>query len=217
MTRSNPISVEQEKTIIKTSNYVASTYARSYAEKIGYHNLFTKEDIEDIAANAICKACRSFGSFDSDKGKLTTWVGMIVTNCVKNAAQYKIKRLPISGEMFTYYDEECCNHSVDECCDSKKGFNDNMRSLLSENDAEKEINRKDFEACLRNAVSTLSEKNQHYVHLLEEGESNSTIAELEGCTPNAVAKRIWVIRKTLKGSIKGIAEEFNLPADNLAC
>ena len=79
------------------------------------------------------------------------------------------------------------------------------------------INRKDFEACLRNAVSTLSEKNQHYVHLLEEGESNSTIAELEGCTPNAVAKRIWVIRKTLKGNIKGIAEEFNLPADNLAC
>ena len=65
--------------------------------------------------------------------------------------------------------------------------------------------------------SKLSDKNQRFLTMLEEGYEPRDMAEREGCTPNAAAKRIHDIRKALKAAIAEIAREFDVFSEKLAC
>lgn len=211
------ISAAQQQSIIDNANYATARFAKYYTEKHGFRNLFTKEDIEDIAGTTICKACRSFGCFNPAKAKLSTWVSTIAANCVKDAIDYKIKHLPLSDELFVENRESGDEFEADEFCDGRKGFNPKVWDLISENDADREVNRKEFESRVREEISKLSEKNQRFERMLEEGDSPKTMALAEGCTADAASKRIWIIRQTLKEPVSVIADEFGLSNRKLAC
>lgn len=211
------ISAAQQQSIIDSANFAAAKFAKSYTDKIGFRNLFTKEDIEDIAGTTISKACRSFGRFNPAKAKLSTWVYTIAANCVIDAATYKIRRRPLTGELFVENHENGDEFEADECCDARKGFNPMVWDLISEYDADREINREEFESLVRAEISKLGDKNQRFARLLEEGHTPKTMALVEGCTADAAAKRVWVIRQTLKEPVSGIAEEFGISNRKLAC
>ena len=211
------ISAAQQQSIIDNANFAAARFAKSYTDKLGLRNLFTREDIEDIAGTTICKACRSFGGFNPAKAKLSTWVSKIAANCVIDAVDYKITRRPISGELFVENRESGDEFEADEFCDVRKGFNPEVRDLLSEYDADREVNRKEFESLVRAEISKLSDKNQRFERMLEEGDTPKTMALVEGCTADAAAKRVWVIRQTLKEPVSGIADEFGISSRKLAC
>jgi RNA polymerase sigma factor (sigma-70 family) len=206
----------QQHIIIDNANIAVARIAKCYTAKRGLINLFTKEDIEDIACNTICKAWRSFASFNPDKAQLSTWVSRIAVNCVIDAVDYKIKHLPISGELFEKDPKSGEETGEEEYCDKRKGFNPEVRDMLSEYDAEKELSQKEFETCVKEECSKLSEKNQRFERWLEEGYTPKEMAAMEGCTADAAAKRLWFIRKTLKKSIGEVAKEFGIYSGKLA-
>ena len=214
---SRSISAEQQNTIISNANIAVARFAKSYADKLGLKRFFTKEDLEDIAGNTIYKACRSFDCFDPSKAKLSTWVSRIAINCVISAVEYKAKRLPISNALYDENSENGDEFSADEFCDSRKGFNPEVWGLLSEYEADKEINRKEFEYSVRKEVSKLSEKNQRFERMLEEGDAPRDMALAEGCSADAAAKRVWVIRQTLREPLSEIADEFGISRRKVAC
>ena len=211
------ISAAQQQAIIDNANIAAARFAKSYTDKLGIRNLFTREDIEDIAGTTICKACRSFGCYNPARGKLSTWVSSIASNCVIDAVDYKIKHLPISGELFAENRESGDEYCADEYCDERKGFTPKVWDLLSEYEADKELNQQEFERCVRAEISKLSEKNQRFERMLEKGETPKTMALVEDCTADAAAKRVWVIRQTLKQPVAEIADEFGISSKKVAC
>ena len=211
-----PITRAQQHIIVDNANIAVARIAKYYTVKRGLINLFTKEDIEDIAGNTICKACRSFATFNPAKAQLSTWVSRIAVNCVIDAVDYKIKHLPISGELFEKDPQSGDETCEEEYCDKRKGFNPEVRDMLSEYDSEKELCQKEFETCVKEQCSRLSEKNQRFERWLEEGYSPKEMADMEGCTADAAAKRLWFIRKTLKKPIGEIAEEFGIYNKKLA-
>ena len=84
-------------------------------------------------------------------------------------------------------------------------------------EADKEINRKEFEYSVRKEVSKLSEKNQRFERMLEEGDAPRDMALAEGCSADAAAKRVWVIRQTLREPLSEIADEFGISRRKVAC
>ena len=210
------MSAEQQGSIINNAKIAVTRFAKSYTGRHGLKHFFTKEDLEDIAGNAIYKACRSFECFDPSKAKLSTWVSRIALNCAISAAEYKAKRIPISNELYAENSESGDEFSVDEFCDSRKGFNPEVWDLLSEFEADKEINRKEFEYSVRKEVSKLSEKNQRFEYMLEAGDSPKDMVLSEGCSANAAAKRVWVIRQALQKPLSKIADEFGISTKKVA-
>ena len=211
------ISAAQQRNIIDNANIAVARFAKSYADKLGFKRLFNREDIEDIAGNVICKACRSFSSYDPSKGKLSTWVSRIAVNCVIDAVDYKIKHLPISQEIFVENSENGEEFNAYEVCDERSGFIPEVWDLLCEHDAESDLGSKEIEARLREERAKMSEKNQRFLIWLEEGYAPKDMAAMEGCTPNAAAKRVFVIRQALKESLGDIAEESGFSFRKYAC
>ena len=211
------ISDAQQRTIIDNANIAVARFAKSYADKLGFKRLFTKEDIEDIAGNVICKAWRSFASYDPEKAKLSTWVSRIAVNCVIDAVDYKIKHRPISHELFVENTENGEEFNAYEVCDERSGFNPEVRDLLYEHDAESDLASKELEDRFREEQAKLSAKNQRFLIWFEEGYAPKDMAAMEGCTPNAAAKRMFVIRQALKESLEDIAEDFGISLKKYAC
>jgi len=211
-----PISTAQQQTIINNANIAVARFAKSYADKLGLKRLFTKEDIEDIVGNTLYKACRSFGCYNPAKAKLSTWVSRIAVNCVISAVDYKMKRIPISYDMYVEKSESGDEFGVDEFCDERCGFNADVWDMLSEYEADRQLNEKEFEACVRAQCEKLSEKNQRFERWLEDGMTPKDMAAQEGCTADAAAKRVWVIRQALKEPISEIADEFGFSCRKLA-
>ncbi len=211
-----PLTAKEQNTIISNAKFAASRFAQAYADKQGMKMFFTKEDIEDIAGNTIYKACRSLDSYNSTKGALSTWVSRIAANCVITAFEYKLKRIPISYAL-TLENEDGEEFDLDETCDSRKGFNQIMSGLLSESEADRDLNRREFEDSIKAQTRKLSDKNQRFEQWLEEGFTPKDMAAMEGCTANAAGKRIWNIRHALCEPVHKIAGEFGVPFKKYAC
>jgi len=92
-----------------------------------------------------------------------------------------------------------------------------MDQLFSENEADRDLEIKEFESSIRKQTGKLSEKNQRFELLLEEGYAPKDMAAVENCTPDAAGKRIWVIRQTLREPVQEIAEEFGISFKKYAC
>ena len=211
-TDSITISVAQQRDIIKYANLAVAKFSKSRVNSIGFSpRFFTKEDLEDIVGNVIYKACRYFPSFDSSKSELINWVWRIAINCVIDAVDYKIKHRPISYSLYAENSESGEEFNMDEVCDERCGFNPEVWDMLSEYDADRDLNQKELFACMNGLCAKLSVKNQRYEKWLEEGTSPKEMAAMDGCTPNAVSKRIWVIRQTLSNPAAEIAKEFGIP------
>jgi len=211
-----PISAAQQQTIIKNTNIAVAKFAKSYADKLGVKRLFTKEDIEDIVCNTLYKACRSFDCYNPAMAKLSTWVSRIALNCVITAYEYKFNRIPISYAL-TLENEDGDEFDRDEVYDGRKGCNQMMSELFSEFEADRDLERREFEACIRKQTGKLSEKNQRFELMLEDGYAPKDMAAVGNCSADAAGKRIWIIRQTLREPVKKIAEEFGVPFMKYAC
>ena len=221
MSLSRFLSAAEQRAIISTANVAVSVHANSITAKLPNKYFFTKEDIEDLAGEVIYKACRSFDRFDSEKSSLKTWVSRIALNCVKDALDYRMKRIGLSEAMFSESskdDDDDDEYNKVESADRKKGFNAAVWDLVSEYSADKDINRKEFEEEVMGKVGKLSDKNQKFFSMLVDEElTPKEMAEREGCTANAAAKRIWDIRHALKTTIAETAKEFGLFFGKIAC
>ena len=207
-----------EQRAISTANVAVSVHANSITAKLPNKYFFTKEDIEDLAGEVIYRACRSFDRFDSEKSSLKTWVSRIALNCVKDALDYRMKRIGLSEPMFSESSKDDDEYNKVETSEFKKGFDTSVWGLVSEYSADKDINRKEFEEEVMGKVGKLSDKNQKFFSMLVEEElTPKEMAEREGCTANAAAKRIWDIRHALKTTIAETAREFGLFFDKIAC
>lgn len=213
---SSALSIKEQNSIISNAKYAVARFAQAYADRQGIKMFFTKQDLEDIAGNTIYKACRSLDSFDPEKGALSTWVSCIAANCVITAFQYKLKRIPISYAM-TLENENGDEFSLDETCCSMSRSGYGMQELFSEFEADRDLDRKEFVSRIHEETSKLSEKNQRFERMLEDGYAPKDMAVIEDCTPDAAGKRIWVIRQTLREPVSEIADEFGISFKKYKC
>lgn len=210
MSLSRTISAAEQQKIISSAHVAVSVFVYSYTNKLGNRRFFTKEDIEDIAGDVIYKACRSYDRYDSEKSSLKTWISHIAFNCVKDAIDYRMKRIGLSEPMYSENSKDD-EYNIVDTPDPKKGFNSSVWDLVSEYSADKDINRKEFEEEVMGKVSKLSDKNKKFFSMLvDEKLTPKDMAKREGCTANAAAKRIWDIRHALKTAIAETAREFGL-------
>ena len=218
MSLSRALTAAEQRAIISTANVAVSVHVNSFTAKLPNKYFFTKEDIEDLAGEVIYKACRSFDRFDSKKSSLKTWVSRIALNCVKDALDYRMKRIGLSEPMFSESSKDDEEYNKAETSDPKKGFDTSVWDLVSEYSADKDINQKEFEEEVMGKVGTLSDKNHKFFSMLFDEElTPKEMAEREGCTANAAAKRIWDIRQALKAFLSETAREFGLFFGNIAC
>ena len=218
MSLSRSLSAAEQRAIISTANVAVSVHANSITAKLPNKYFFTKEDIEDLAGEVIYRACRSFDRFDSEKSSLKTWVSRIALNCVKDALDYRIKRIGLSEPMFSESSKDDDEYIKVETSEFNKGFDTSVWDLVSEYSADKDISQKEFEETVMGEVGKLSDKNQKFFSMLVDEElTPKEMAEREDCTANAAAKRIWDIRHALKTSIAETAREFGLFYDKIVC
>ena len=220
MSLSRSLSAAEQRAIISTANVAVSVHTNSITAKLPNKHFFTKEDIEDLVGEVIYRACRSFDRFDSGKSSLKTWVSRIALNCVKDALDYRMKRIGLSEPMFSESskDDDDDEYNKVETSDFKKGFNTSVWDLVSEYSADKDINGKEFEEEVMGKVGKLSDKNQKFFSMLVEEElTPKEMAEREGCTANAASKRIWDIRHALKTTIAETGRDFGLFFGKIAC
>ena len=218
MSLSRSLSAAEQRAIISTANVAVSVHANSITAKLPNKYFFTNEDIEDLTGEVIYRACRSFDRFDSEKSSLKTWVSRIALNCVKDALDYRIKRIGLSEPIFSESSKDDDEYNKVETSEFKKGFDTSVWDLVSEYSADKDIYRKEFEETVMGEVGKLSDKNQKFFSMLVDEElTPREMAEREGCTANAAAKRIWDIRHALKTSIAETAREFGLFFGKIAC
>ena len=195
MSLSHSLSAAEQHDLIATANTAVARFAHLFSTKLGSPRFFSREDIEDMAGDAVMKACRSIDKYDPARAKLVTWVSRIAVNCVKDAVDYRMKRVYISGSMYIK-DRKDQDESADEVV-----FDPAVLALLSENGADGRVLQAELKERICDEVSRMSDKRKRVAHLLNVGYSPKEIAVAEGCTPTAVSKCIWDIRAALKSAL----------------
>ena len=201
------LSAAEQHNLIATANAAVARFVNLFTAKLG-KRFFSREDIEDMAGDAIMKAWRSIDSYDPKKAKLSTWVGRIAVNCVKDAIDYKVKRLPISGSMYIGSNDEDAECGADEYI-----LNPDVLNAMSENGTDSRILQAELRDRICEEVSKMSDKRQRVAHMLNVGYKPREIASVEGGTPQAVSKCIWDIREALRAALVEWADD----ADRYAC
>ena len=95
---------------------VASRALLHYVNK-RFPRFFSEEEKEDMTSEVVLRMWRARGSYDGEKGALSTWVGTIARNVVLTAARAKSNRMDISGELEdgVYPDDQpWCRYRADE-------------------------------------------------------------------------------------------------------
>lgn len=193
MSFSFSLSAAQQHQLIATANAAVVRFVTIFSDKIRNKHFFTREDIEDIAGNVIMKAWRSIDGYDPEKAKLSSWVYRIAVNCVKDAVDYKMKRLSISGSMFISSNDE-----GDECNADEYILDPAVLDSMCDNCADDRVLQSDLKGRISQTVSKMSDKRQRVAHMLTVGYTPKEMAAVEGSTPTAMAKCVWDIRQALK-------------------
>ena len=175
---STTLSAAEQRNLYSTATAAVNWSASSYSNWIGNKHFFSKDDIQDLIQVTATKAWLHIGSFDPNKAKFSTWVGHIATNCVKDAADYMLKRGRISdspSEREGEYDGEYKEFSVDRT-----------------------VNLHDIQKHVQDVVSTLTANEQRLYGYIAEEYTPKEIADIEGCSSEAAATRCCRLRKKLK-------------------
>lgn len=204
MSFSRSLSAAEQHTLISTANAAVVRIVSLFTAKLGNKHFFSREDIEDIAGDVIMKAWRSMDGYDPERAKMSTWVGRIAVNCVKDAVDYKMKRLPISGAMYVTVKEDGEEFGADELV-----FAPEVLNAMSENSADARAIHSELQGRICEEVSRMSDKRQRVAYMMNAGYKPKEIAAAEGSKPQAVSKCIWDIREALRTALAEWAEESN--------
>ena len=214
MISSLSISAAEQQTILSAARFAVVRYVYRFADKNGHKHFFSKEDVDDLVQDTVYKAFRSIGSYDPSKAKLSTWVGSIAFNCVKDSIDYRMKRLGISESMPVMQTDDEDEQDASELVDKRSGCVP-MAADGSYN-ADREIERKEFERQVWHEAEKLGERNERVVRLLANEFTPKEIAAVEGCTPSAAATRVCRVRRVLGGALADAAREFGFLHPDLA-
>ncbi len=161
-------------------------YVGTYRGKV-----FLREDeVQDIVSETCAKACRYFVSYNR-KNALSTWVGSIAHNCVKDAVKHKIGSLRVFTS-FSEFDDEYFEWKVESFAEPGLGTDSGI--LFAE-----------FEDDYESRVSELDERDQIILMKYQAGDKPAAIAAGLGCTPNSVSLRLFKIRQKLNPLRDGVA------------
>ncbi len=211
------ISPSEEMDIISSARTAVGICVRNYADKTGFKNAFTKEDIEDIIGDTTFRACRSFSTFNKSKAKLSTWVNSIAINTFRNAIDYKMKRRHISCEFVEEDPNSGNEYSLDEVrCNPQDSYFGGW-TRVSEETADRELLQKDFEAYVSDSLPDLSERDRKFLEWMKLGYTASEMSAMDGCSPNAASKRMWTIRQAIGKRATEIIEGVRLTDMKAAC
>ena len=196
---SNPntiiISRSEADAINSSARTAVEICVRNYADKTGFKHFFTQEDIEDIANETAYRACRSFATFDGGKSKLSTWVNRIAVNTFRDALNSKMKRRYINCELVEEDSNSGEEYSLDEVrCNPQDSYYDGW-TRVSEETADRELLRKDFEAYISDSLPGMSERDRKFYEWMKLGYTAKEMSAMDGCSPNAASKKMWSIRQ----------------------
>ena len=218
MSTSRTLSAAEQRSIISASNIAVRCIVNFFIQKTGLQkDFFCEEELEDISGETLCHACRSLDTYDKEQSKLTTWVSRIAMNCVKDAIDYKMKRLDINHSLYSENRDNGDEFDSTEVADEHTDIYPELYSKMNEYNPETVVCRREFEEEVYGQVGRLSEKSQRYTKLLVEGYTPKEMAEMEGSNANAAAKRVFDIRKALRAGLAELAHEFEVYGINLAC
>lgn len=194
--------VAEQHNLIATANAAVARFAYLFADKLGNRHFFSREDIEDIVGNTIMKVGRSMDAYDPERGAFSTWVGRIAANCVKDAVDYKMKRLPISESMYVKRKKD-----EEECGADEYIMDSEVLNTMCENSADGRTLHSDLKERIGKEVASMSDKRRRIARMMSMGYSAKEIAEAEGCSCNAVYKCVWDIRDLLKKALSGWTDD----------
>lgn len=173
------LSRTQQNDIINLANSaIRSKVAKSYK------GLFSTMDVEDMVGDTIYKACRSIASFDDSKGKLTTWINTIASNCIKDLLDYKFGRGGFGVEMKEGVDAERSSASAD----------------LSSGNLDWESNISIVYSDLMAIAESFSERDRRYAQMIIDEYESSEMAAATGDTLGAAQAKACRVRKVLRKS-----------------
>ena len=153
MSLSHSLSAAEQHNLITNANLTVARFANLVATKLGNKYFFSREDIEDMANEAIMKAWRSIDSYDPTKAKLSTWVSRIAVNCVKDTVGYRMRRMSISGSMYIKTRKKESESGVDEVI-----LDPVVLNTMSENGADGRILQAELKGRICDVVSEMSDK-----------------------------------------------------------
>lgn len=201
------LSAAEQRTLMASVSKAVARFAVVFSSKLG-RDYFSKEDIEDMVQDTLLKAWRSIDGYDPTKGKMSTWVSRIAINCVKDTIDYRVKRIAISDSFYnTPLDDYDGGNDEDESVLDSKGH-----PHISEDTADALVERHELEQRISREIGKLSDKNRRFASLMMDECAPRHMADIEGCTPNAAAKRVCDIRKALREALADVAEEFGFKA-----
>lgn len=188
------LSFTEQKQLIATANDAAARFAAKYGK-----GFFSREDVEDIAATVVMKAMGAMDRFDPEKASLKTWVSRIAANCVKDAVDYKMKRLCISAPMCMERmgkDEDEEVFGADEIA-----LNTEMVDEMSVNDTDRELLLEEMQRYIDDKIAEMPARRQRIAQMMYAGYTPEEMAKAEGCTTNAIYGCIWNIRQALRRAL----------------
>lgn len=166
------------KQIMDYAKAAVRFYVGNYRGKV-----FLREDeVQDIVGETCEKACRYFGSYNG-KNALSTWVGAIARNCVKDAVARKARSARVF-KPFSEFDKDYFEWKIESFAEPGPGTDSGL--LFAE-----------FEDDLESKVSELGEMDQTILMKYTDGDKPAAIAAVLGCTPNSVSLRLFKIRQKL--------------------
>lgn len=216
MSSSHSLSAAEQQSLLSTARFAVVRFTNSFSDKIGHKHFFSKEDIEDMVQDVAMKVWRSLDGYDPTRSKFSTWVGRISVNCVKDAIDYKMKRIGISESMYVMSTGDKEELDFSELGDNSRRISPEAWSATSCYAADREVERKDSELGVWREAHRLGDKNERVIRLLAGGYATKEIAAVEGWTPNAAATRVCRARRALKAALADAAEKYGFHYPSIA-
>ena len=88
---------------------------------------------------------------------------------------------------------------------------------MSEDEADKDLLRKDFEAHIIDSLPGMSERDRKFLEWMKLGYTAKEMAAMDGCSPNAASKRMWAIRQAIGKHASEIFGGVGLTGLKAAC
>ena len=192
----------EAQSIKRLSKYFVSKFVE---EKYDY--MFSWQDIEDIAGEAMLRACRSWHKFDAEKGPLGAWVKKICRRTVLDWVDYVSKRKDINGDMYPVGGKNDEEIDIDEA----GGF---MTYRGDEYETDRGLMYSEFEAKVREVINkTLTDKEKELEEHIEQELKPREIAELTGEKASTIAVRKCRVLDKLAEPLAMIGKEYGITMD----
>lgn len=192
-----------DKTTLEFHDIYSTHHARM---RLYLERLVGKEEAEDLVQEVFVKVNRGLKDFKG-KSKLSTWIYRIATNCALD----KLRSLSFKQ-----------NKRIRSLSDlEKEGIEPGSQNIFTkeeESSLDRQVVRKEMNACIRDFMERLSPEYKSVIVLSElEKLKNQEIAEILGITLDTVKIRLHRARTGLKKELEEGCDFYHDERSELAC